>query len=541
MKGHEAVARALMDLGTDPLFGLIGDGNLYMVDSYVRDCGGRYIRATHEAGAALMALGHAQVSGRVGVATVTHGPALTNTLTVLVEGVKSSVPMVLVAGDTAVEDRGHFQNVNQREFIAAAGAGFEQLRAPHTIAEDMARVFRRAVHERRPIVLNMPIEFQWLETDYNKPRPYLPEMRCATTAGADMDNAIGIIASCHQPIVVAGRGAMSADAEQAIARFAERIEAPVATTLKGRGLFLHDPFNLGICGTLSDEIALDVIGKSDCLIVFGASLNKHTANHGSLTRDKWIIHVNASATGIDRFTPVEAGLIGDPGLVADAMVELLDMAEIPGSGTRTEELRTRLANKTRRPRLPGTPRAGAVDLFETLHALDDTLPRDRVFVTDGGRFAIGCWTEINVDRPQDFIPPVGFGSIGVGLGEAIGAAVAAAGRTTLHITGDGGFMLAGLSELTSAVREQLDLVIVVCNDGSYGAEHIQFTAKDMDPGLSLLEWPDFAPVARALGANAMTVTSSDDLQAAMTALADRDRSVPFLLDVKLDPEVMPEL
>src|SRR5699024_9860052 len=99
------------------------------------------------------------------------------------------------------------------------------------------------------------------------------------------------------------------------------------------------------------------------------------------------------------------------GLVADAMVEWLDMAEIPGSGVRTEELRTRLANKTPRRRLPGQPRTGTVDLFETLHAVNDTLPHDRVFVTDGGRFAIGCWTEIDVDTPQDFIAPVGFGSI----------------------------------------------------------------------------------------------------------------------------------
>lgn len=541
MKVYAAVARALADMGVEPLFGLIGDANLYLVDSYVRDCGGRYIRAVHEAGAVLMALGYAQVSGRVGVATVTHGPGLTNTMTALVEGVKAAVPMVLIAGDTPAEDRGHLQDVDQQGFITATGAGFEPLRTPRTVAEDVARAFRRAAQEKRPVVLNMPVEFQWLDADYEKVELYLPEVRSATTSSTDMDNAIGIIASSHQPVVVAGRGAMAPDAEASIARLAERIEAPLATTLRGKGLFLDEPFNLGICGTLSNPVALEVIAGSDCLIAFGASLNKYTTGQGGLIRDKWIIQANASLAGIGRFTPVEAGLVGDPGVIAEAMVGLLDEAEIPGSGARTEELRDKLAESRHKERSHGTPRPGTVDLFETLQALNAAFPPERVFVTDGGRFALGGWTEIDVTRPQHFIQTIGYASIGLGLGEATGAAVAAEGKPTLLLTGDGGFMLAGLSELTTAVREQLDLVIVVCNDGSYGAEHMQFRAKGMDPALSLLQWPDFAPVAKALGAAGMTVKNREDLQVAMAAMARRDRKVPFLIDAKLDPELMPEL
>src|SRR5437868_10343858 len=103
MKVHAAIARALVDLGFDTMFGLIGDANLYMVDSFIREAGGKYISVANEVTSVLAALGYAQVSGRVGVATVTHGPALTNTLTALVEGVKATVPIVLLAGDTPVE------------------------------------------------------------------------------------------------------------------------------------------------------------------------------------------------------------------------------------------------------------------------------------------------------------------------------------------------------------------------------------------------------------------------------------------------------
>jgi thiamine pyrophosphate-dependent acetolactate synthase large subunit-like protein len=102
------------------------------------------------------------------------------------------------------------------------------------------------------------------------------------------------------------------------------------------------------------------------------------------------------------------------------------------------------------------------------------------------------------------------------------------------VAGDGGFMLGGLVEFVSAVRERLDLIVIVCNDNGYGAEYIQFRRKQMDPAMSLLHWPDFAPVAIALGGEGMTVRSEADLEAAVGAVKKRSR--PLLIDLKLDPE-----
>lgn len=538
MKVYEAIAQALVDVGVDPLFGLIGDANLYLVDSYVRDGQGTYIRAAHEAGAVLMALGHAQVSGRIGVATVTHGPGLTNTLTALAEGVKCHIPLVLLAGDTAVEDHEHLQTISQRELVTATGAGFEPLRTPDTVAEDVVRVFQRAWAERRPVVLNMPADFQWQDSRYRKAELRLPEGRSATTAGTDMDNAVGIVAAARRPVVLAGRGAMAPEARDAILRFAERIEAPLATTLRGKGLFQNEPFNLGLFGTLSHEVANDAITQSDCVIAFGASFNKYTAGMGSLTGNKRLVQVNHTAGEIGRFTPVDAGLVGDPGLVAEAMTALLNEAEIPGSGARTDELRQALEQHQPATRMPGTPTPGTVDMLELLHTLNTALPAERIYVTDAGRFLRSAWPAIDVQRPQDYVHTLGFASIGLGVGEAIGAALASEGRPTLLISGDGGLMLGGLSELASAARERLNLVILVCNDGSYGAEYRQFRAKDMDPGLSLLDWPDFGPVAEALGLDSLTVRNDDDLKAMAHAVAAPSRSRPLLIDARLDPALM---
>lgn len=542
MKAYEAIAASLVDLDVKHLFGLIGDANLFMVDHYIRECQGKYTRSVNEAGVVMMGLGYARVTGEIGVATVTHGPALTNALTALVEGVKTATPLVLLAGDTAVADREHAQNVNQREFINATGAGFVQWRTPQTLADDLARAFYRARLEHRPVVFNMPADFMWQDVEYVKPRLYFPEARSAIHTSRDMDHAIGIIASSHRPVVLGGRGAADAQTQEAILRFARRIEAPVTTTVRGKGLFADDPFNLGLCGTVSNQLALEIIGNADCLISFGASLTQFTSGLGGLTRGKRIIQINSLASQIGRFTQVDIGLVGDPGLTADAMVKWLDEAEIPGSGYRSDDLAQKItALRQSKPKLPRKSRDGTVDLFEMLSAVDQAVPANRVYVTDTGRFLLGAWPLIRVQSPYDYVDTIGFSAIGLGLPAAVGAAVGAGDRPTLFIAGDGGFMLGGVSELATVIREQLNMIIIICNDGGYGAEYVQYTARDMDPALSLQHWPDFSEIARGFGMNALTVENSDDLEKAIEAIGNFDTtSGSLLIDVRIDPAAMPE-
>ena len=534
MTVHAAIARDLTAHGVETMFGLIGDANLYIADSFVRDCSGRFVAAAHEVNAVLMALGYGQVAGKVGVATVTHGPGVTNTLTALIEGVKGSTPMVLLAGDTAVADKDNFQNVPQREHILATGAGFEQLRTPATLGEDMATAFRRAEFERRPIVLNIPADFQWQKVEYRHVPYFLSEHRAVVQESEDLDNAVGIIAAARSPIVLAGRGACDTRAKAALIRLAERIGAPLATTLKARGLFNGEPFDLGVFGTLSTDIAAETIGAADCVVAFGAGLNNYTAGHGPYLDGKRVIQVNLEREEVGRVRVPEAGVVGDPALTADRIVELLDMAEIEPSAFRSETLREKIAANRIRPYLSKDNILGTVDIHTALIRLEKEFPADRVVVQDGGRFMMESWRVIQAPDPRSYVHTVNSASIGLGMGHAIGAAVAAKGRATVLITGDGGFMLGGLTEFSTAVRQKLDLVVIVCNDNGYGAEYIQFRRKGMEPSLSLLNWPDLAPVAVALGGHGVTVRSERDLETAAAAIADR--KAPLLIDVKLDPE-----
>ena len=534
MKTHALIARALMDNGVDTMFGLMGDGNMFMSDSYIRDCGGTFVPAAHEVGAALMALGYASVSGKVGVASVTHGPGFVNTMLALVQGARASMPMVLFTGDVPVASLGRLQDIDQREFALVAGAGFQQIRSPKTAARDVATALRRAALERRPIVLNSPVEFDFVDVEYQPVSVYIPETRAIVPASPELDNAVGIIAAARRPVVIAGRGAAPAEGQAALLRLAKRREAPVATTLKAKDLFEGEAYDLGISGVESSATTVEVMLESDCLLFFGASVTNATTSQQTFTKEKRIIQVNQEATEIGKFVAPAAGLVGDPAGMADLLVHWLDEAEIPPSGNYSDELRERIATAARPDLGPQADHGdGTVDHRHAIARLDRILPAERVLVTDGGRFTRGAWPGIRTPGPPFFVVPLDFGSIGLGLSHAIGAAYAAKGRTVVALMGDGFFNYWGISEFYTAVRGKLDLIVVIGNDGCYGSEHVKFARKDRDPGSSLLDWPDFAPVAVALGGEGVTVRHDSDWAEAERAIAARHG--PLLIDVKLDP------
>lgn len=534
MHVYQSIARAASDHGVDTMFGLMGDANLFMVDSFVRDCGGRFVPAAHEGSSVLMALAYAHVAGKVGVATVTHGPALTNCVTALTEGARGHIPMVLMAGDTPVSNPRHLQGIDQRELVKATGAGFEQVRAPDTVGMDVARAFYRAQVERRPIVLNMPADFMWQEVDHKAEVLDVFTAPGGVAEGNILDQAIGMIASARRPLILAGAGAVTA--REQLIRLADRLEAPLATTLKAKGLFNGHPYNIDIFGTLSTPAAYDLIAQADCIVCFGTGLHDFTTDRGKLMKGKRIIQVDIEPTAIGGGLHPDAALLADAGLTAETIVYWLDEAEIPASGF-TRELDIKLL--TAHPAGTGKAAEGCVNYVHSLERLEQALPSDRVLVTDGGRFMTEVWCRISAPDPRSFVVTANFGSIGLGLQEAIGAGLAAPGRPVVLFSGDGGFMMGGINEFNTAVRLGLDLIVIVANDSAYGAEHIQFLDRKMDPSLTEFHWPSFAGIARSLGGQGIEVHSDAELETALAAIETRDR--PLLIELRLDPHDVPRM
>lgn len=539
MRLYEALAHTLREQGVDVVFGLMGDGNLYAMDSFQGETGGNFVSVAHEAAAVLAAYGYAVTTGKLGVASTTHGPALTNTVTGLVEAARAKVPLLLVLGDTPASDPQNLQNIDQRAVADSAGAGFVQVDEPASIVEATETAIRRAHAERRPILLNVPAEFMWAEVD--PVTTTLVQQEIAAPADGDqLDDAAGVLASARRPIVLAGRGATDPRARAALVTLAHRIGAPLATTLKGRELFAGEPEDLGIFGGLSHELALETILASDCVISFGARLNKYTVADGSLLEGRALIQVDTDRGALGALASATAVVEGDAAEVADALVARLDAAEVPGTGFASAALIERLAadREARRleaERLRATPddSTGTVDMAVAMAKLEAGFPADRTFVLDAGRFAPISFKVFHVPHPTAYVHTLHFGSIGLGMSAAVGAGVGVPDRPLLLVCGDGGFMLGGLGEFNTAVRHGIDMVVAVFNDGAYGAEHVQLHAKGMDPRSSTFDWPELAPLATALGGRGYAIRSLADLDEALAELPARDR--PVLLDIKIDP------
>ena len=374
----------------------------------------------------------------------------------------------------------------------------------------------------------------WQEADYDIQVLDVFTAPGGVAEGDILDNGIGMIASARRPLILAGGGAVAAHDQ--LVRLADRLEAPLATTLQAKGLFNDHPYNIDIFGTLSTPAAYDLIAQSDCIVCFGTALHDFTTDRGKLMKDKRIVQVDVDPAAIGGGLHPNIALVADAGLTADTIVYWLDEAEIPASGfTRELDVKTLTAH----PAGSGKAADGFVNYIYALERLEEALPKDRVLVTDGGRFMTEVWCRLSVPNPQSFVSSVNFGAIGLGLQEAVGAGLAAPDRPVVLFSGDGGFMMGGINEFNTAVRLGLDLIVIIANDSAYGAEHIQFVDRKMDPSLTEFHWPSFADIAKSLGGDGIEVRSKEQLEEAFKAL--KNRKGPFLIELRLDPLDVPRM
>lgn len=534
MKVHATLAATLAEHQVTTVFGLMGDANMFLIDTLIRNHDVRYVASANEAGALLMAAGCASAGGRVGVATVTYGPGLANTLGVLVSASRERAPVVLITGETPAERRGHTQRIDQAALVGPTGAGFERASSARTAATDLARALRRATAERRPIVFSCPVDFTF--DDVDDPAGLGTQMAAAPARAPDpasLDVAVGMIATARRPILLAGAGCITPDASGSLQRLGQALGAPLMTTLPAKGLFGADQYDLGVFGSFSTPRAVEAILASDCVIAVGASLN-HLTGGGEgwpYLAGKAVVQCDIDPGAISNLYPVEAGVVTDAATFADTVVEWLREAGHAACTFRD----LAVAGDTGRQPARAAEQGGAfVDLAAALDELNRALPASRAVTVDGGRFTAEAVARMDVSRAQAWACSFrGFGAVGNAVSTALGVGCALPGAPSVAIVGDGGFMLGGLAEFNTAVRHGIDLVVVVCNDGSYGAEYRKLQARDFGVEVSLFDWPEFAPVASALGGTGLTVRTTVDLRRLGTVIADRDR--PVLIDLKLDP------
>ncbi|MFA4926958.1 MAG: thiamine pyrophosphate-binding protein [Patulibacter sp.] len=527
MKVFEAIAAQLRSEGVGAVFGLMGDGNLKLIPRLAHE-EIPFRGARHESGAVAMSDGYARTTGRVGVCTFTQGPGLTNALTALVSARRGRVPMVVISGDTALSVAGLPQDIEQAPFFAACDIPVQPVR-PATAHADVAEAFRRARDEHRPIALNLPTDVQEEEAG-DTVVASLPSAVVASPEIVGLDAAVEAIAKAERPVIIGGRGAVTAGIRDELLALGDRVGALLATSLPANSWFRGHPYAVGIAGGFATDLGRELIGQADCVIAFGASLNHFTSRGGTLfSSDATIVQVDLDDTAFGRYVPTEVGVVGDVGVVARALVERLE----PATGFRTDAIRTEIA--TSAAATPDDSDERGIDPRALSREIAALLPAERQLVVDGGHFMGFPSMDIPVDAPDRFVFTLDFGSIGLGLGAAIGAAVAHPDRLTVTAIGDGGLMLS-LGELDTAVRYKLPMLIVVYNDESYGAEMHFLRMSGLDEKESRFETPPLDAVARAMGADGMAVRSLTDLEGVAPLLAaGLDR--PLLLDCRITDEV----
>ncbi|MCW3064458.1 MAG: Acetolactate synthase large subunit, partial [Solirubrobacterales bacterium] len=318
----------------------------------------------------------------------------------------------------------------------------------------------------------------------------------------------------------------------AIAALAERAGALTATSLLAKDLFAGTPYDVGISGGFAGDATRRLLRDADLVVAFGASLNAFTTGGGKLFPDARIVHVDVDPDQIGATTSVALGVVGDARLVAEALLERVPAA----TGLRTAQVRDALARDREREDFDEESLLGALDPRTVLREVDRALPADRNLLVDAGAFSGFASRYVSVPDPTRFAFCLDFSAVGLAHGTALGAAVAHPERTTVLCIGDGGLFLT-LGELETAKRCEIPLVLVVLDDGAYGAERHYLDIVGLPIDTSLFGTADFAGVARALGIDAVTVAEHADLAKVEKAVAAR--TGPLLVDCKINGELRP--
>ena len=477
-----------------------------------------------------MADAYARTSDSVAAVTLHQGCGLTNAMTGITEAVKSRTPLLVLAAE-ATEPHSNFY-VDQAAMARAVGAVPLRVTSGDRAVAEATEAVAVARHQRRTVLLNLPLHVQAELTPGESPPPVLPEPPPAPAPDpADLASLAEALERSRRPVFVAGRGARGARAP--LESVAERYGALLATSAVARGLFVGNPWSLDVSGGFASPLAAELIGGADLIVGWGCALNMWTMRHGRLiAEDATVVQVDDTPDALGVHRDIQLGVVGDVAATAEA---LLDLTGAAGTGVRyrTDALRDRIAREVRWRDVAYEDGSSGerIDPRTLSIALDDLLPPERVVAVDSGNFMGYPSMYLSVPDHRGFCFTQAFQSIGLGLATAIGAALAQPDRLPVAALGDGGALMAA-AELDTVRRLGLPMVVVVYNDAAYGAEVHHF-----GPGghpLDTVTFPetDIASIGRGYGFEAITVRGVDDLSPVATWLAGT-RSAPLLIDAKV--------
>ncbi|MBV1778148.1 thiamine pyrophosphate-binding protein [Paeniglutamicibacter sp. ABSL32-1] len=536
MNVAQLVGKTLAELGVGHCFGVVGSGNFTITNALIEH-GVPFTAARHEGGAATMADAFARSSGQVALLSVHQGCGLSNAATGIGEAAKSRTPMIVLAAEAAPSAVYSNFAMDQDGFAASLYAIPERVHGAASAVDDTVRAYKRAVNDRRTVVLNLPLNVQAQEvTEEQSAAPVgIAAAEPIRPSRASVAALAGLIEKAERPVFVAGRGGRGARDE--ILSLAQHAGALVATSAVAKGLFNGDDFNLGISGGFSSPLAAELITGADLIVSFGCALNMWTMRHGHLIGEATkVVQVDVEDQALGANRPIDLGVVGDSAQCAADVLEALTGRNFAArEGYRCAGIRGRIKESIHWNQIDYEDLSDGrrIDPRTLTKALDGLLPAERIVSVDSGNFMGYPSQFLSVPDEFGFCFTQAFQSIGLGLYTAIGAALAQPGRIPVLGTGDGGFHMA-IAELDTAVRLALPLVCIVYNDAAYSAEVHHFGAVAPESDMGTVQFPDtdFAAIGRGFGAEGITVRTPEDLDAVGHWLASNP-SGPLVIDAKI--------
>ena len=537
MTGAQIVIETLIEQGTEVIFGYPGGTVLNLYDELYKNSHRiRHVLAAHEQGAAHAGDGYARTTGRVGVVMATSGPGATNLVTGIANAYLDSVPMVFITGNVACSliGRDSFQEVDIAGITMPIVKHNYMVKDVTRLADIIREAFMIAKSGRPgPVLIDIPKDIQIASCDFT-PAPVAPKNEICRFTDEQIDRAVAMIAASERPYIYCGGGVVSAEAEEELKALADRIDAPVGTSMMGLSALPHSSDKkLGMVGMHGIYTATVAKAEADLVIAVGVRFSdRATGNKNEYLKNAKIIHIDTDAAEIDKNIPSHLGIVGHAKTVLSRLLERVPEKKNPAWWERISEIRAYEAENKAPQNIGFTP-------YNIIDAVNARTAPDTPVATDVGQHQMWVAQRYRFEGPRTLVTSGGLGTMGFGLGAAIGAADGT-GKKTVLFTGDGCFGM-NLNEMATAVSQNSDVVILIMNNGVLGMVR-QWQTMFYDKNYSettLNRKTDFVALARAFGAEGHRATDMASLNEALDrAFAHKG---PTVIDciIDCDERVLP--
>ncbi len=540
--GAEILIKLLERQGIERIAGIPGGANLPMYDALSRSESIRHILARHEQGAGFIAQGQARVTGKAAVFFATSGPGATNTITALADAKLDSIPVICITGQVPKSLIGTdaFQEIDTFGLSLPVTKHSYFAQSAQELLEIIPEAFRVANSGRPgPVLIDIPKDVQMERIQVEQwPEPGKRELESAIDPAA-IEAAARMIDEAKRPIIYLGGGAVHGEAEARTLEFAERIHAPVTTTLMGLGAFpAGHPQSIGMLGMHAARYTNKALEECDLLIALGARFDdRATGKVAQFCPDAKIVHIDIDNAELHKIKTAHIGIQAD---LNAALADLIPATE----ARRREDWMARVAELKRDFPMEMPDADSPTSAYGIVRQTQCICPGDTIVTTDVGQHQMRAAQAFAFEKPRRWLTSGGLGTMGFGLPAAIGAALEAPDQRVVCFSGDGSLMM-NIQELATAAEEGADLKVILCNNNSLGLVHQQqtlFYGKNIFAS-NFSSHLDFCMIARGFGVAAYDLGKTEDpgalLKEALNAKGTALINVPIDVTHKVFPMVPP--